>query len=159
MKMIPLSQGKFAKVSDRDFAWLNQWKWQVRKDHRTWYAVRSEMRNRKTRFISMHREILCLKKGEIGDHKDCNGLNNQRNNLRKATHLQNVGNKRKMEKGCSSRYKGVCWDRNKWKSYIRKHGRLHHLGNFSNEIDAAISYNKAAKKFFGSFALLNPIPS
>jgi hypothetical protein len=27
MKLIPLTQGKHAKVSDKDYKWLNQWKW------------------------------------------------------------------------------------------------------------------------------------
>jgi hypothetical protein len=31
MKLIPLTQGKVAKVSDRDYAFLRQWKWCHRK--------------------------------------------------------------------------------------------------------------------------------
>ena len=40
MKLIELTQGKFAKVDDEDFGWLNQYKWRTRKDRNTFYAIR-----------------------------------------------------------------------------------------------------------------------
>lgn len=90
------------------------------------------------------------------DHKDGNGLNNQRRNLRSATHAQNLYN-RGCNKNNHSGYKGVCWDRHvhKWRVYIREKGNLHYLGLFTNKIKAAKHYDKMALRYFGKFAKLN----
>jgi len=63
------------------------------------------------------------------------------------------------QKGRSSQYKGVAWDksRSKWLAYIKHGGKHIHLGRFENEEEAARTYNKAAKKFFGKFATLNGV--
>ncbi len=37
-KLIPLTQGKFAKVDAKDFEYLNQWKW----NYSNGYAIRKE---------------------------------------------------------------------------------------------------------------------
>ncbi len=42
----------------------------------------------------MHRRILSPAKGEQVDHRDHNGLNNCRSNIRKCTHSQNMMNRR-----------------------------------------------------------------
>lgn len=92
------------------------------------------------------------------DHIDRNKLNNKIENLREVTSSQNSMN-RKPNKNCSSKYKGVCWDKraNKWKAYITIDNKINHLGYFINEIDAAISYNVIAKKYFGEYIYLNEI--
>lgn len=56
-----------------------------------------------------------------------------------------------------SKYKGVSFlkNKNRWVAYIRMNGRMIHLGCFTNEEDAALAYNSAAKNFFGEFALIN----
>jgi len=48
MKMIPLTQGKFAQVSDHRFDYLNQWKWYAMyvKRHDLWYAARAENKSK-----------------------------------------------------------------------------------------------------------------
>jgi hypothetical protein len=100
MKLIPLTQGKFAMVDDADFDWLNQWNWQANLIKGIWYATRGIREPKIARGIygkvvrvSMHRVILDLKdRWELGDHLDGNGLNNQRSNLRKATNSQNLRN-------------------------------------------------------------------
>ena len=42
MKRISLTQGQFAKVSNKDFEWLNQWKWCAARisNAKGFYAVR-----------------------------------------------------------------------------------------------------------------------
>jgi len=59
--------------------------------------------------------------------------------------------------GCSSKYKGVSWEKRaqKWKAQFATAPR--HLGYFDSEADAARAYNDAATEHFGEFALLNEI--
>lgn len=106
--------------------------------------------------ILMHREILGLIAGSPdGDHRDGDGLNNRRNNLRVVTKSQNQMNQQKIRG--NSRFKGVCWDksRGKWLATIRFERKSYNLGRFNNESDAACAYDKKAQELFGEFARLN----
>jgi hypothetical protein len=159
MKKIKLTQGKFALVSNIDFTYLNQWKWFAIKHHGNWYAVR-HMSGGTRKLIRMHRLIL-ERMGFIGpntDHHNGDGLNNQRRNLRPATHSQNNYNQ-KLHKKTRSGYKGVSWkkENQKWQGQIMFNRRNIHLGYFRFKIEAARAYNKAAEKYFGEFACLNKI--
>ena len=162
MRSIPLTQGKVALVDDADFDWLSRWKWravEVKQDHWSlWYAVRSVGPRRNSRHVQMHRQILGVRGRVRVDHRDCDGLNNQRANLRKSTPSQNVANQRKRP-GLSSRFKGVSWDRTRsqWQSHITLNGRTRRLGRFLDEGEAALAYNAAAEKCFGEFARPNPL--
>lgn len=159
MKRIPLSQGQLATVDDSDFSVLSSHKWYAwwSRTTKTFYAVRSVGSGRKKRTIYMHRQIV----GETGpsvDHRDHNGLNNCRSNLRRASASENSQNCRKSI-GCSSVYKGVSLLKksNRWKAYIKIHQRQIYLGRFDTESSAAEAYNRAAKLLFGEFALLNEV--
>ncbi len=160
MKQIPLTQNKFALVDDEDYQELSLFKWCAVRRRTTWYAVRGGSRDEsgKQKSFLMHRAILGLKKGDKleSDHRDHNGLNNRRSNLRLCTHSQNCMN-RKLQKDVTSKYKGVCWNkkRNKWTAEIRKDGKKHYLGCFDSEIEAAKVYDKRATELFGEFAYLN----
>ena len=156
MKKIPLTQGKFALVDDADFDRLTRWKWFFSTKG---YAVRNFRKDGKMFVVGMHREILSLKKGEIGDHMNHNKLDNQRENLRKCTNRENCFNQRKSKANCSSRYKGVSYDRRnqKWRAYIQKSKKLTSLGSYHDEKEAAIAYNEAAKTMFGAYAYVNAV--
>ncbi len=105
----------------------------------------------------MHRLILNLDK-ELCDHKDGNGLNNQRNNIRAATKSQN--NMNKIGRGSSS-YLGVYIHKKdavkKWRAQIKVNDKKIHIGVFEREEDAALAYNKMAIKYHKEFANLNII--
>ena len=156
MKRIPLTQGKVALVDDDFYEYLNQFKWCVKKNRDTFYAIRHVMKKGNTKRIWMHREILNSPEGMLTDHRDGDGLNNQRSNLRVCSHVQNNRNRR-MRLDNSSGYKGVQWrkDREKWRAIIKVGQKLKHIGNFTSKIEAAKAYDKAAKKYFGKFAKLN----
>ena len=160
MRVIPLTQGKCGIVDDEDFGWVSQWKWYVQKNRNTFYAMRKTNKDGKRATILMHREIVKPPKNMKTDHRDYDGLNNQRCNLRLATSLQNVHNRRKQTgllRPGTSKYKGVCRDfyKHKWLTRITVEGRRFHLGRFDNEEDAARIYDAAAQKFFGEFAKIN----
>jgi len=57
----------------------------------------------------------------------------------------------------TSKYKGVCWHKlgKKWSAQIYRNKIKYHLGLFTNEIDAARAYDKAALEFFSKYAYLN----
>lgn len=159
MKKIPLTQNKFALVDDEDYEWLMQWKWfamkKKRKSSIIFYAARKStkiLNGKKTRCMRwMHREINKTKKGFLTDHRDNNGLNNQRNNLRDATQSQNSMNVQNIYG--VSKYKGVSWCKNqkKWRASIRKNGKATYLGRSISEKKASDAYEKKAKIEFGEF--------
>lgn len=92
MKLIPLSRGLFAQVDDDMFDYLNQWKWYAHKHGNTYYARRNDYKNGKQKTLRMHNLIINKRSGMQTDHRDHNGLNNQRYNLREATTAQNQYN-------------------------------------------------------------------
>lgn len=94
------------------------------------------------------------------DHKNGNGLDNRRSNLRFCTNAQNQHNQRKWGsrsgKPLSSRYKGVSWHRRgHWRAKIQAQGKRRYLGQFQSEEAAARAYDRAARELHGEFAVLN----
>ncbi len=156
MKKITLTQGKFAKVDDSDYEFLNKWKWCANKLGNSYYAVRnSPVVNGKKNTILMHRVIMDNSVGKEIDHIDSDGLNNQRKNLRVCTHSENLKN-RKKTKNNKSGFKGVSWYTRigKWAAFIGVNGKNIGLGYFSDKEDAYIAYCKACEKYHGKFSNL-----
>lgn len=157
MKEIQLTQGKIALVDDEDFDRVNQLKWCAQCIHtrKGWRAISNAPRVQgRGRTLYMHRFLV---PGQIQiDHKDGNGLNNQKSNLRPATPSQNAANQRKLSKS-SSVFKGVKWHRTGhcWQAQIGVNGAYVYLGVYASEADAAHVYDYAARIYFGEFARLN----
>lgn len=157
MKKLPLSQGKFALVDDQDYRNLSKWKWTFQPPC---YAKRVVFfgRNQKpqSKSILLHRVIMNPQKGTVVDHIDGNGLNNQRSNLRIATHAQNHQNTGIMSTNTSG-YKNISWSKqhNKWRVRFMANKKEIHIGRFDRIGDAVKAYNKAVSKYHGEFAILN----
>lgn len=66
---------------------------------------------------------------------------------------------KKTKRDASSRYKGVSYCRRsgKWRASIRPHSGSLFLGEFNDEVQAALAYNEAALKYFGADAFQNDI--
>lgn len=155
MKLLPLSQGKFAQVDDEDFEYLNQFKW----SYNHGYAKRGIKINGKWTGIRLHQEIMKPVNGISIDHIDRDGLNNQRSNLRLCNQSQNNMNQCKQHKFTSSQFKGVSYHNGckLWTSNINLDGKRYHLGTYKTQESAAISYNHMAKELYGKFARLNVV--
>jgi hypothetical protein len=154
-KLIPLTRGFSAIVDDADFDWLAQLKWcyQPGRNGKIGYAIRTITTPIQYAQF-MHKLILGIG-GELQvDHIDLNPLNNQRSNLRPATHSQNLANQKPRS---STGYKGVQPLRGskKFGAYISIDGRTRYLGSFVLPVDAARAYDAAALLHFGEFAYLN----
>lgn len=148
MKRIELTRGKFAIVDDSDFDELSKFKWHAMAHHSgIWYAKRSVSINNKRGAILMHRQILpdC----KIVDHKNGDGLDNRRLNLRSAD--ASISNRNRTSLG-SSKYVGVSKykrgaSKKKWVARIKINGKVIWLGTYEYEIDAAKAYLNGAKKY------------
>lgn len=154
MREIQLTQGKVTLVDDDDYAALQGFNWYAYTNNRGhWYAVYATGPAHARKTHSMHRIILDAPTGLLVDHKDGDGLNNQRCNLRLATRSQNVRNRRKPN-ALTSTFKGVSWYKplGKWLSRIMVERRAVHLGYFLSEIEAARAYDEAALRLHGEFA-------
>jgi hypothetical protein len=160
----------YAYVDDEDYerlVALGPWRLRVagvvgKTANLLFYAYRVERIDGKQRMFMMHRELINVPEGYDTDHRDSNGLNNQKSNLRVATRSQNNANRRKGLE-CSSVYKGVSSKYfngkfHHWQARIGCGGKKIDLGMFNNEHEAALAYNKKAKELYGEFALLNKIP-
>ncbi len=160
MKTIKLNRNKVALVDDLDFEELSKYKWSAWKGGNTFYALRHIYNdNGKRTTISMHRQILGITDPKIlTDHKNRNGLDNQRGNLRICNYAQNGGNRTK-SKGKASSYKGVIFLKEAlkkpWRSQIYINNKLIILGTFNSEIEAAQTYDISAVKYFGEFCHKN----
>jgi hypothetical protein len=158
MKEILLTQGKVALVDDEDFDYLNQWKWTASKHSHTIYAIRDvwQKGQNKGKRIYMHREILETPQDLEVDHKDNNGLNCQRNNIRNCTHCQNQHNQ-KTSKNNKTGFKGICFNKHarKYMVQLALNGKTIYGGIYANIKEAAIAYNRLAETNHGEFAKLN----
>lgn len=139
MKEIKLTQGKISLVDDEYYEELSKYKWYANKNKNTFYAMRNQIINGKSKTIMMHRQITNNNSNFVTDHIDGNGLNNQKSNLRIVTNRQNSQNRKNIIK--SSKYVGVYWDKisNKWKSQIRINKKIY-IGSFDTELEAHNAY-------------------
>jgi len=89
---------------------------------------------------------------ECVDHKDNDKVNNKLENLRWATHQENVQNQ-SMSKRNTSKVKGVHFDKQnqKWRAVIKFDGKVTHLGYFRTIEEATQVRRAKAKELYGDF--------
>lgn len=157
---VPLTQGYVAKIDADDVHLVAGRSWRAFVKRRpdgsilNVYAVSWKKTTKNNDAVDrMHRLIVGASYGEVVDHKDCDGLNNTRSNLRIATHSQNCANRRRAH-ASNNPSKGVTFNKSskKWQAQISANGKSHYLGVYSDAADAAKAYEEASKRLFGEFA-------
>lgn len=153
--LLVLSQGQVAVIDAEDFERASAHCWHLIVKGQ--YAAAWMDVDGKQKHVYLHRFILNAPRGTEVDHKDGNGLDCRKQNLRLVSHKQNMWNSRKRSKPASSKYKGVAWytRHGKWRARIMTNGKDLFLGYFKTEEEAARAYDVAASEHRGSSAKLN----
>lgn len=159
MREIPLTKGKVALVDAEDYERVSQFKWCAFKRYNTWYSHRrarvAEVKAGSATVVPLHRFILNAPKGSLVDHRNGDGLDCRRSNIRLATIAQNAQNQPRRHKMNKSGYRGVSLHQGKWHAVIRANGKSKWLGGFDDPAEAARTWDDAALKCRGDFASLN----
>lgn len=158
MRVLPLQSKSqsacfFAIVDDEDFERLSSHKWSVSKNCNTYYARRFEGPKGSVKLISMHRVITNAPDDVLIDHRSGQGLDNRKENLRFATHAQNMRNRR-IDKRNTTGVTGVYWNKrkSKWQSLIMINGKRKGLGYFRTFDEAVAARKTSENEHYGEFA-------
>lgn len=152
VRVIPITQGLLCLIDEKDYALVSKHKWHLSRCNGKLYAATKILR-KETR---LHKVIMGGNPSQHIDHKNGDGLDNRRDNLRFASRSQNLANS-KLQSNNKSGYRGVCWAAKdkRWRATISVDGKGIYLGNFLTREEAAKTYDNAASKYFGNFAKLN----
>jgi hypothetical protein len=114
-------------------------------------------KNGKQKFLFIHRLVAIAfienpeNKSDV-DHVDNNPSNNSLENLRWATHRENLMNQQ-IPINNTSGVKGVCWFKRdqKWRAQIKIDGKQIYIGQFDTLEDATLARQTKANEIFGLF--------
>lgn len=84
------------------------------------------------------------------DHKNRNGLDNRKENLRPCNKSENAYNSKKRSNNQSG-YTGVCKVNNRWRSQFCKNYEKFHMGYFDTPEKAYEAYCKYSESIIGIF--------
>jgi HNH endonuclease len=163
VKEIALTKGLVTIVDDEDYDYLSRYEWHAQPGRNgTWYAGRristsEDIYEGKRATIAMHRFLFkdVISKSERVDHRNRNGLDNRRENLRVVTNQLNLINRGPTRTNTSG-YKGVCQPRyGRPTACICYNYQSIYLGRFDTLEEAARAYDAKAKELFGEVAYLN----
>ena len=149
VRVIRLTQGRFAIIDPEDYPLASQYKWRTAHGGargRTWYAVRWTGPRATRKIIGLHAFLTGWPRT---DHANGNGLDNRRCNLREADASQNRANSATRSDNTSGHI-GVCWDRLNSKWMVRAGGR--YVARFADFGEAVEARHAAMTERYGEFA-------
>lgn len=150
---IPI-KGAVALIDEADLDMIRGFNWALRVQGTSRYAIG----HRNNRTVFMHRLILRPPAGLLTDHRNRNGLNNRRINLRACTPADNARNT-SLPVTNTSGFKGVYAAAprytKRWTAGIRVNRKTNWLGYFASAEEAAVAYDAAAIRLHGEFAATN----
>jgi hypothetical protein len=129
--------------------------WHVAHKPHTDYCVSLIPIGRTSVELRLHRAIMGARADQVVDHRNGNGLDCRRENLRLTDGRGNAQNRRRI---CGRALpKGVALHKQtgRYEAYIRQAGQKIHLGLFDTPEAAAQMYDLAALRMFGEFANTN----
>lgn len=154
-RAITLYSGEQVRVDEEDYEKLNQHTWYLFKSEKWEYAIRTEYKDGVQKTIFMHREIMGVDDPKIYvDHRDSDGLNNLKSNLRVSDNRFNQYNVGKKSTS-KQKYKNIRHlgdDRYQIRMRTPEGVRIHK--NVRGEEEAVKLYNELALKYHGEFAYL-----
>jgi hypothetical protein len=157
MKMLELDKARFwSNVKRTNYCW--EWTGGKKTDG---YGCFKHGKER-----GAHRIAYQLIYGKIPKNKSvCHSCDNPScvnpTHLFVGSHFENMFDRQLKSKnrriGRSSRYHGVSWrgDSKKWRAWIKFDKKMKSLGNYKNEKDAAIAYDKECYRLFNRKEMLN----
>lgn len=151
---IRLTNGLIATVDAADRALVEAHEWRALRRGHTHYAVFGRAEGKRCRVTLMHRLIMGVTDPDIHvDHRDGNGLNNCRANLRNCSRAENLHNARRRSDNTTG-FKGVGYNPrlNRFHARISIHNKVKYLGSFATAEEAHRAYCSAAQAAFGEFA-------
>ena len=145
MKEIILKGGKSALIDDLDVDSILPFRWVYRQGGYASTRING-------RAVHLHRFILNAPEDKEVDHKNGNGLDNRRLNLRLCSHAENMQN-RKTHKNNTSGHKGIWLDRRcgKWVATIQCDGERKRLGSSFDKKELIVLRQKAEKELYKDF--------
>jgi len=147
-RLIQLTRGFEALIDVADYPRVTAHSWRAHKARAKWYA-RTDVYGRA---VYLHRLITNAEPGWVVDHLNQFGLDCRRDNLRVCGFDKNAQN---ASYANSSGFRGVTYERGRYRARIVSGGISGHLGLYNTPEDAALAYDKAAIEIFGEFAWTN----
>lgn len=148
---IPLTKGLFTIIDRSDYENIGRFRWYAGRVVKTFYAMRRHESDGETKIVGVHNLLMPHPTLDV-DHKDWDGLNNRRSNLRHLARGPNIQNSIRK----SGRYKGISRNRvGNWSARIRWNYANLDLGTYRTPEEAALAYDLAALEIYGQDAWTN----
>lgn len=126
-------------IDKEDLEKIIKYRWYITKHENTFYARTQKKEGNKYKGLYMHRLIKECPEIKVIDHRNGNGLDNRKCNLKICTQKENSKNQ-KLSNNNTSGYRNIFWNKinNTWDVQI-KHRRL---GQFKSKNEAVKARNK-----------------
>lgn len=154
LKVVSKTYGAYEVLLDDDQGWVLNHTWSLKRDSKAHIYFVTRIAGK---LFKLHRLLTKATAQQVVDHANGNTLDNRLVNLRKTSRANNQANMKRHEDS-SVPYKGVWFDKrykNPWLVKICVNRKQIYLGKFDTPQQAALEYDKAAKRYFGEFAKLN----